>query len=99
MGTVRAPNLINNVTTVANDLLRRFQGKLDQKLAIELAAEMIDPAAAAAALEKALVRQARGEKMAAPFKATGKAASKALRTPAVVNVLAPITESQNALAP
>lgn len=99
MGTVRAPNLINNVTTVANDLLRRFQGKLDQKLAIELAAEMIDPAAAAAALERALVRQARGEKMAAPFKATGKAASKVLRTPATVNVLAPITESQNALAP
>jgi len=99
MGTVRAPNFINNVTTVANDLLRRLQGKLDQKLAIELAAEMIDPAAAAAALEKALARQARGEKMAAPFKATGQAASKVLRTPAVVNVLAPITESQNALAP
>lgn len=99
MGTVRAPNFINNVTTVANDLLRRLQGKLDQKLAIELAAEMIDPAAAAAALEKALARQARGEKMAAPFKATGQAASKVLRTPATVNVLAPITESQNALAP
>lgn len=99
MGNVRAPNFINNVTTVANDLLRRLQGKLDQKLAIELAAEMIDPAAAAAALEKALVRQARGEKMAAPFKATGQAASKVLRTPAAVNMLAPISEAQNNLAP
>lgn len=99
MGNIRSPNFINNVTTVANDLLRRLQGKLDQKLAIELAAEMIDPAAAAIALEKALVRQARGEKMAAPFKATGQAASKVLRTPAAVNMLAPIFEAQNNLAP
>jgi hypothetical protein len=98
LGNVRAPNFINNVTTVANDILRRLQGKLDQKLAIELAAEMLDPAAAAAALEKALARQARGEKMAEPFKKTGKAASQVLRTPAVVNMLAPQSENQNALA-
>lgn len=97
MGNVRAPNFINNVTTVANDLLRRMQGKLDQKLAIELAAEMLDPAAAAAALEKALARQAKGQKMADPFKKTGKAASKALRTPAAVNMLAPASEVQNSL--
>jgi hypothetical protein len=95
MGSVRAPNFINNVTTVANDLLRRMQGKLDQKLAIELATEMLDPAAAAAALEKALARQAKGQKMADPFAKTGKAASKVLRTPAAVNMLAPATEIQN----
>jgi hypothetical protein len=95
MGSVRAPNFINNVTTVANDLLRRMQGKLDQKLAIELATEMLDPAAAAAALEKALARQAKGQKMADPFAKTGKAASKVLRTPAAVNMLAPASEVQN----
>ena len=99
MGSVRAPNFINNVTTVANDLLRRMQGKLDQKLAIELATEMLDPAAAAVALEKALARQAKGQKLADPFQKTGKAASKVLRTPAVVNMLAPASEVQNALAP
>lgn len=97
MGSVRAPNFINNVTTVANDLLRRMQGKLDQKLAIELAAEMLDPAAAAKALEKAMARQAKGEKLADPFKKTGKAASKVLRTPAAVNMLAPAAEIQNSL--
>jgi hypothetical protein len=97
MGSVRAPNFINNVTTVANDLLRRMQGKLDQKLAIELATEMLDPAAAAAALEKALARQAKGQKMADPFAKTGKAASKVLRTPAAVNMLAPAAEIQNSL--
>ena len=97
LGNVRAPNFINNVTTVANDILRRLQGKLDQKLAIELAAEMLDPAAAAAALEKALARQAKGEKMADPFKKTGKAASDVLRTPAVINMLAPQSQDQNSL--
>jgi hypothetical protein len=98
LGNVRAPNFINNVTTVANDILRRLQGKLDQKLAIELAAEMLDPTAAAAALEKALARQAKGEKMAEPFRKTGKAASNVLRTPAVINMLAPGSENQNSLA-
>ncbi len=97
MGSVRAPNFMNNVTTVANDLLRRMQGKLDQKLAIKLAAEMLDPASAAAALEKAMARQAKGQKLADPFQKTGKAASKALRTPAAVNMLAPAAEIQNSL--
>jgi hypothetical protein len=97
MGSVRAPNFINNVTTVANDLLRRMQGKLDQKLAIELATEMLDPAAAAVALEKALARQAKGQKLADPFVKTGKAASKVLRTPAAINMLAPASEVQNSL--
>jgi hypothetical protein len=97
MGSVRAPNFINNVTTIANDLLRRMQGKLDQKLAIELAADMLDPAAAAAALEKAMARQAKGQKLADPFQKTGKAASKVLRTPAAVNMLAPAFEVQNSL--
>ena len=96
LGSVRAPNFINNVTTVANDILRRLQGKLDQKLAIELAAEMLDPAAAAAALEKAMAREARGQKLADPFKKTGKAASNIIRTPAAINMLAPTSETQNA---
>lgn len=96
LGNVRAPNFINNVTTVANDILRRLQGKLDQKLAIELAAEMLDPAAAAAALEKAMAREAKGQKLADPFKKTGKAASSIIRTPAAINMLAPASEAQNA---
>ena len=96
LGSVRAPNFINNVTTVANDILRRLQGKLDQKLAVELAFEMLDPAAAAAALEKAMAREAKGQKLADPFKKTGKAASSIIRTPAAINMLAPASEAQNA---
>jgi len=95
MGSARAPNIINRTVSVANDILRRLQGKLDQKLAIELAAEMLDPASAAQALEKAMARQARGEKLADPFKKTGKAASKVLRTPAAINMLAPERNVEN----
>lgn len=94
MGNIRAPSLISTVTSVANDIMRRLQGKLDQKLAIELATEMLDPALAAAALEKAMARQARGEKMAAPFVAAGKAGSAVLRTPAAINALAPANENR-----
>jgi len=54
---VRAPNLLNRVTAVANDIIRRLEGKIDRKIAIEIATEMLDPQAAAAALEKAMVRQ------------------------------------------
>jgi hypothetical protein len=58
IGQIRAPNLISRVATVANDIMRRLQGRLDQKLAIELATEMLDPAAAAKALDKAIKREA-----------------------------------------
>lgn len=98
LGKVRSPNFINSVVTVANDLLRRLQGQLDEKLAIELATEMLNPATAAKALEKAMTRQARGEKLADPFRKTGKIASDVLRTPAAVNMLAPATEVQNEFA-
>lgn len=54
---VRAPNLLNRVTAVANDIIRRLEGKIDRKIAIEIATEMLDPKAAAAALEKAMVRE------------------------------------------
>jgi len=102
MGNIRAPGLISTVTSIANDIMRRLQGKLDQKLAIELATEMLDPALAAAALEKAMARQARGEKIAAPFVTAGKAGSAVLRTPAAINALAPPNENRiqlNNMAP
>jgi len=99
IGQIRAPNLISRVATVANDIMRRLQGKLDQKLAIELATEMLDPAAAAKALDKAIKREAKGKKIAAPFQTAGKMGSKIIRTPAVINALVADRENQNQLAP
>lgn len=95
MAGARFPGFVNNVTTLANDILRRMKGSLDQKLAIELATEMLDPASAATAIEKAMARQAKGQKLADPFQKAGRVASKVLRTPAAVNMLAPQEEVQN----
>ena len=75
------PNFMSRVTAVANVILTRLQGKINQKLAIEMATEMLDPKAAAAAMEKALARQAKGEKLADPFKKIGKATYEGARSP------------------
>ena len=75
------PNFMSRVTAVANVILTRLQGKINQKLAIEMATEMLDPKAAATAMEKALARQAKGEKLADPFKKTGAAVYAGARSP------------------
>lgn len=51
------PALLNRVATIANAIYNRLQGKIDRKLAMEIAYEMIDPKLAAAALEKAMARE------------------------------------------
>lgn len=98
LGGLRAPSLISTVTTVANDLMRRLQGKLDSKMAIQIATEMLDPSASAKAIDLALKRQAKASKAAAPIVGAGKTASKIIRTPAVTNALAPTIQNQNELA-
>lgn len=51
------PALLNRAVTIGNTILNRLQGQIDRKLAIEIATEMLDPQAAAAAVEKAMVRE------------------------------------------
>lgn len=103
----KAPHIMSRIVTVANDLIGRMAGKLDQKLAMEIATEMLDPKLAAQALEKALARQARGEKFAEPFKVVGRAAKKVQETAggttAAINTLnallgdSSLEKNQNAL--
>jgi len=92
-GESALPNLINRTTTVANDLYRRLRGQVDKTVAMEIAAEMLVPEKAAAALAKAYGQQQRRQLMGtvanAPFKAVYDA-------PAVINALAP--ENQNAMS-
>lgn len=101
MEAARIPNFMSRVTTVANTILTKLQGKIDKKLALELATEMLDPNAAAAAMEKALARQAKGEKLADPFKTAGTMAfkggksAKAIAAAQTTNALSP--DNQNNL--
>jgi hypothetical protein len=97
LGGIRTPNMLNRVTAVANDLMRRLQGKLDEKLAIEIATEMLDPELAATAIEKAMARQAKGQKLAAPVKKVVKGSRAIMQTPGAVNALSTVGENQNAM--
>lgn len=78
---IKSPDFMSRIVTVANTISTKLQGKIDKKLALELATEMLDPNAAAAAMEKALARQAKGEKLADPFKKIGKATYEGARSP------------------
>jgi len=84
----QVPNLMNRVATVANEIIRRLKGGVNEKIAIEIATEMLDPKAAASALRKSMARQAAGEKLADPFKNANISAEK-VRNIGVVNNLAP----------
>jgi hypothetical protein len=89
------PNMINNITTVANTVWRNLRGRVNQETAVEIATEMLFPGKAADALEKALKQQASRQAVTqainAPFKAV-------YASPASVNMLGPQQQNQNALA-
>jgi hypothetical protein len=94
-GETALPNMINRVTTVANDIWRRLRGRIDQSVAIEVAQEMLFPGKAADALEAAMRQQARRQAVATAAAAPARAA---YVTPAIANMLAPQQQNQNALA-
>ncbi len=52
------PNLLNRLTTIANEVIRRLEGRINEKLAMEIALEFLDADRAAAALETAMRRSA-----------------------------------------
>jgi len=78
---IKSPDFMSRIVTVANTISTKLQGKIDKKLALELATEMLDPKAAATAMEKALAREAKGEKLADPFKKAGAAVYEGARGP------------------
>jgi hypothetical protein len=99
IGTV--PNWLNKVVTAANMIITRLQGKIDKATAIDLATEMLDPAKAATAMEKALARQSRGSATMGKVKEIAKSAGEVAKKPsslAVSNALATQQQQQNALA-
>jgi len=94
-GGARLPNLMNRVTSVANTIMSRLEGKIDRKLAIEIATEMIDPQAAAAALQKAMNRTAKAQRVGARGGAAVEVGGKALRSqPALIGSQMQNVESQ-----
>ena len=93
--SARLPNLMSRVASVANDIMSRVVGKMDSKLAIQLATEMLDPRAAAAAIEKAMAAESRARTIGKVAEAPVRAAGKIARSPAALAG----TQTQNAMAP
>jgi hypothetical protein len=81
---LRAPPLLNRVATVAGDIMLRLKGKIDRKLAIQLATEMLDPEVAANVLEKAMKNQMRAAKVGGAAGAAARAAGRTAASPAVL---------------
>ncbi len=72
------PALLNRAATIANTIYNRLQGRIDRKLAIEIATEMLDPKLAAAAVEKAALRETKAGKRSRIAGAGARAAGKVL---------------------
>lgn len=97
-GSFSLPPLLDRVATIANEILRRLEGKINDKMAMEIAMEFLDAERAAAALETALKRSgSRGG--AAPARRPSGPVSRAVKRAPVVT--APNTmseENRNAMA-
>ncbi len=100
VGGVTMPTLLNRIATVANAISRRLAGKIDRKLSIEIATEMLRPELAAQALEQAMSRASGVQAVTGGIRQTGRTAQRAA-TPAAMftNALAEAEAQQNALAP
>lgn len=97
-GGVTMPTLLNRVTTVANAILKRLAGKIDRKLAIEIATDLLEPEVAALALETAQRRAGNVREFATAVKRGGATIQRAAAPAAVTaNALAE-AENRNALA-
>jgi len=55
-GGGKIPNPLSRIVTIANAIIGRLEGKINKKLAIEIATEMLDPQAVATILEKEVAK-------------------------------------------
>ena len=83
-GKFSLPPLLDRVATIANEIMRRLEGKINEKLAMEIALEFLDADRAAAALETAMQRSAKRGRIPQPVtkppvNAAAAAASRALK--------------------
>jgi hypothetical protein len=90
-GGVPLPTLLNRAVTVFNGVVKRLSGSMDEKLAMELAREMSNPALAAAQIESAMANRANQDMTNALLRRAAR--------PATAGAILANTENNNALAP
>jgi len=88
-------NFLNRVATIANTIMSKLEGKINQELAIKIATDLMDPQATANALERAMRREMNQGRAVAAARAPFEVTAEALRNPA----LRIIPQLTNAMAP
>jgi len=102
LGSISHLNLLNRVWTIANTVVKRSLGKIDEKLATEIGMQMLDPAEFKKALTAAQEYSKATEKGVENIRARKAAVKKTIIPPAISgavtfgNVMAP--ENRNAMA-
>lgn len=89
------PPFMDRVFTIARLILNKYEGILDQKTAMQIAEELLDPAKTAAALERAQTFAARQQRAGAAARRPFEATAEALRSPAA----RAIPQATNAMSP
>lgn len=97
-GKATLPPLLNRLATIANEIVRRLEGKVNEKLALEIASEFLDADRAAAALETAMARSGR-RAGAGPARRPGGPVSRIVKRAPVVTAPNTMTEeNRNAMS-
>ena len=81
MPKTERPSFLNRVWTIANMIAERLEGKINDKLAVEIAAEFLDADRAAAALETAMRRS--GQRVSPQRRPSGPISRAVKRAPIV----------------
>ena len=90
-GKFSLPPLLDRVATIANEILRRLEGKINEKMAMEIALEFLDARKAADALETAMRRSGSRAAASAPGRRPSGPVGRIVKR-------APVTTAQNTLA-
>lgn len=97
-GRVERPNLLNRLATIANVIIERLEGKINEKMALEIAAEFLDAERAAVALDTAMRRS--GAAMPKPARRSSGPVSRAIKRAPIVTAPNQMSnqENRNAMA-
>jgi hypothetical protein len=97
-------NFLNRVATIANTIMAKLEGKINQELAIKIATDLMDPQATANALERALRREMNKSAAIAAARGPFETTADVLRHPALraipqlTNAMAAGEDNYNAMA-
>lgn len=93
MPKTERPSFLNRVWTIANMIAERLEGKINDKLAVEIAAEFLDADRAAAALETAMRRS--GQAVPKPQRKPSGPISRAIKRAPVVTAPNQMNSQEN----